>query len=104
VTSKVGRIDRILRFQQRRGQRLPPGVRSVARPSRWGNPYRLTNEAERAEVLARYQRWLDDRLAADPSFLDPLQGATGLACYCAPDVACHADTLIERLAGGGERA
>jgi hypothetical protein len=86
------------RVQQRRGQKLPPGVRSVARPSRWGNPFRLPNEADRARVLACYREWLDLRLASDPGFLEPLRGAAGLACYCSPDVDCHADIIIARLA------
>lgn len=91
------------RVQQRRGQKLPPGVRSVARPSRWGNPFRLhdlQDEAERAQVLAYYRDWLDQRLAAEPGFLEPLRSAAGLACYCRPDVDCHADIIIARLAAG----
>lgn len=91
----------IERHQQRRGVALPPGVKSVARPSRWGNPYRLTSESERAAVMARYRAWLDERLDDDPSFLDPLRTAAGLACYCSPEVECHADILIERLGRPG---
>jgi hypothetical protein len=88
------------RVQQKRGRALPPGVRSVARPSRWGNPYRLHREEERDEVMARYRDWLDQRLAEDPAFLEPLRGAAGLACYCPLDRPCHADILIARLAAG----
>lgn len=88
------------RVQQRRNRRLPPGVRSVARPSRWGNPYRLGTEADRPAVMARYRRWLAERLDDDPTFLDPLRSASGLACYCALDVDCHADILIEAMAAG----
>lgn len=86
------------RVQQKRGRALPPGVRSVARPSRWGNPFRLERESDRAEVMARYRTWLDQRLADDPDFLEPLRKAAGLACYCPLDKACHADIIMERLA------
>lgn len=85
------------RVQQRRGVALPPGVRSVARPSRWGNPWRLHREEEREEIMARYRAWLDQRLAEDPDFLEPLRQATGLACYCPLDRPCHADIILERL-------
>ena len=87
------------RVQQKRGRALPPGVRSVARPSRWGNPWRLEREADREMILARYRAWLDQRLAEDPAFLDPLRPAAGLACYCPLDRPCHADILLARLAG-----
>ncbi|MDH3681449.1 MAG: DUF4326 domain-containing protein [Acidimicrobiia bacterium] len=85
------------RFRQRRGERLPDGVKSVARPSRWGNPYRLEREADRPDVMARYRRWLAQRLDEDPHFLDPLRAASGVACYCQLDVACHADIIIEAM-------
>ncbi len=85
------------RLQQRRTKPLPPGVRSVARPSRWGNPFHLTSEADRPEVMARYQQWLSQRLEENPGFLEPLRGAAGLACYCSLEVDCHADIIIAAL-------
>lgn len=104
VDVEVGTADRagpgsstLRRFRQRRGERLPEGVKSVARPSRWGNPYRLEREADRPDVLARYRRWLAARLDDDPGFLEPLRPASGLACYCPLDVDCHADIIIEAL-------
>jgi len=82
---------------QRKGFRetIPTGAKLVARPSRWGNPFSL-KEYDRATSLKLYEKWLDDKLTADPSFLDPLKGKD-LACYCALDEACHADILLKRL-------
>jgi len=88
------------RVRQRRGQALPAGIRSVARPSRWGNPFRIGPDLTRAQAVARYGPWLQQRLAEDPAFLDPLRGASGLACYCPLDGPCHADLLIAALAEG----
>jgi hypothetical protein len=90
-------MRQVQRVQQHRGKQLPPGVRSVARPSRWGNPFRVGPELTREQAVARYRTWLDERLAGDPAFLDPLRSASGLACYCPPDGPCHAEVLIERL-------
>lgn len=95
------------RLQQVRGRALPAGARLVARPSRWGNPYPLDRSIpaadvearmrDRAAVLVLYRVWLLDRLRADPAFLEPLRGHD-LACYCPPEVRCHADILLEQLA------
>ena len=94
------------RIQQFRGRSLPDGSRSVARPSRWGNPWPLgaTIEGRAGEqvtvdrdlAVELYRRWLAAKLAEDPDFLEPLRG-WDLACYCALDEACHADVILETL-------
>lgn len=101
--------------QQRRGVALPSGTRSVARPSRWGNPFRRpTTLAGRAEAVELYREWLrgdhpdvlglgragltgpETRAAA----LRELPG-TDLACYCPTDGGpCHRDVLLELLRAG----
>jgi hypothetical protein len=83
----------------------------VSRPSLFGNPWRL--DLGRDGAIALHRRWLegassDDEIAlADPpdsawlaqrreqvlARLGALQGRN-LACWCAPDLQCHADTLI----------
>ncbi|MHC4990885.1 MAG: DUF4326 domain-containing protein [Planctomycetota bacterium] len=77
--------------------RRDTNYRAVHRPSRWGNPFAL-ERSSRAESLKRYGRWLDARLADDPEFLEPLRGYN-LGCFCALDVACHADIILDRLYG-----
>jgi hypothetical protein len=96
-----------LRLSRRRGARLvSPDSRpvvNVARPSRWGNPHRLPEEAteeERAELVARFERTL---LAGELSFgvaevRRELRGKH-LACWCALSDRCHADVLL-RVANG----
>ena len=87
------------RIQQRRGKKLPPGAKSVARPSRWGNPYRV-EEYGRDNAIDLYRldvvsdKRLHDELSA---WLAPLRDATALACYCKEGEPCHADVLIELL-------
>ena len=83
--------------QQRRGKPLPPNTRSVARPSRWGNPFRCKpTPTARAEVVKKYRDWLAER----PELVEQARAVlTGynLACYCPLDGPCHRDVWLEYL-------
>jgi hypothetical protein len=91
----------------RRGQRdrLPAGVRLVARGSRWGNPHPIGQVCPvcrivhgRAGAIAAHAADLDARTDDDlRAWLEPLADAAGLACYCPPDEGCHAETLVDLL-------
>ena len=75
---------------------MPPGSIYIGRPSKWGNKFIIGRDGSRAEVIAKYRRWLCDQpelLAALPE----LRGRS-LVCFCAP-AACHGDALLE-LANG----
>lgn len=80
----------------------------VARPSKWGNPYRIEDHG-RAQAVALFRHALVEALAGgdgEPRFaamarsLGELRGRR-LACWCPPvdehgrPVACHADVLLE---------
>jgi hypothetical protein len=52
--------------------------------------------------MHRYERWVDAKLKKDPAFLEPLRGFN-LGCFCAPDLACHADILLRKLYGRRRR-
>jgi hypothetical protein len=88
-------------LSRRKGFRLPPGVRSVAYPTRWENkqhpPTGQRSLEANAAAVAWYRGWLAEQLAADPAFLEPLRPCVGLACWCPLDWPCHADVLIEAL-------
>jgi hypothetical protein len=68
----------------------------IGRPSRWGNPYRIGPDGDRATVIQKYRRYLYQR----PDLIAALPELTGkrLGCWCktpaAPDTPCHADVLI----------
>ena len=98
--------------QRHRFDRLPPGVRSVTRPSRWGNPHKCDVEClmcgvihDRDQAVDLHQRdlaaavVLTRLLAGDPlpKWLEPLAAADGLACRCPTDARCHGDLLLELL-------
>ena len=63
----------------------------VGRPSKWGNPYRVGHDGDRATVIAKYRRYLVQR----PDLIAALPELTGkqLGCWCKP-APCHADVLI----------
>jgi Domain of unknown function (DUF4326) len=73
---------------------VPAGAIYIDRRSKWGNPFKLGLDGDRATVIARHERWLADQhdlLRA----LDELRGHD-LLCHCAP-LRCHGDLLL-RLA------
>lgn len=93
--------ERPRRIQLRRSRvwRKPPGAVVVARPSRWGNPFRI-GEFSREEAIARHREWLLAQPALVEEVRTQLEGRD-LACWCPLEddegrrVPCHADTLLE---------
>ena len=72
---------------------MPPNTVCVARPTRWGNPWRI--EEYGIEIcLARFSQYVYARLAADPTWLDLLR-KKNLACWCRLEDSCHADILLQ---------
>lgn len=72
-------------------EKLPPHTRLVARPSKWGNRFRL-EEHGRAEAIRLYRELqLPEQAGAARR---ELRG-WNLACYCRPGEACHADLLLK---------
>jgi hypothetical protein len=70
----------------------------VARPSRWGNPHRIeahTPEAHRVSVEAFRDDLVADRLTFFVAEVRRQLAGRDLCCWCAPELACHADVLLE---------
>jgi hypothetical protein len=66
----------------------------IGRPSKWGNPFIIGRDGTRAEVIEKYDLWIQTQpelLAALPELKDKVLG-----CWCKPR-ACHGDVLA-RLA------
>jgi Domain of unknown function (DUF4326) len=82
--------------QRRKGWRLPANTVCVTRPSRWGNPFKIGKDGDRAQVIHLFETYARDRMAGEPGWLEALRGKD-LACWCPPGEACHADMLL-RLA------
>ena len=80
---------------------------NVARPSRWGNPFKPAPayrdafcnlpEITPARAVSLYRERWTGMLATWPSARADLSVLRGrnLACWCALDAPCHADVLLE---------
>ena len=62
----------------------------IGRPSKWGNPFTIGRDGDRAEVIRKYREWI----LTQPELLKALPELKGktLGCWCAPH-ACHGDVL-----------
>ncbi len=82
------------RVLKKREAGVPSGAVYIGRGSKWGNPFRIGTDGDRAAVITKQEHWLRGQhhlLRA----LDELRGCD-LVCFCAP-LACHGDLLL-RLA------
>ena len=93
-----------IRLSRGRGWRLQtvsvalnglPAVK-VTRPSRWGNPFRVSDAMPRDQTVAAFRGHMADMLD-EPGNIIPLDELRGknLACWCPIDGPCHADVLLE---------
>jgi hypothetical protein len=64
----------------------------VGRPGKWGNPFKIGRDGDRAEVMAKYRKWIvkQKKLLAS---IHELHGKN-LVCWCWPKE-CHAEVLLE---------
>lgn len=75
----------------------------VARPGKWGNPFRIGIDGSQAECVSRFRAFAAHKAGADPTWLAALRaelGGKNLACWCRPGSPCHADVLLELAAPG----
>lgn len=72
---------------------VPSGAVYIGRPSKWGNPFAISPDQTREQVIERYRVML----AANPSLWHAARAelrGRDLVCFCAPQ-ACHGDVLLE---------
>lgn len=77
----------------------------IGRPSKWGNPFTMSEYGTRELVIAKYKEWLLSQPHLIEAAKRELRGKD-LVCFCSPK-ACHGDALLEvanekvNSAGGG---
>lgn len=71
------------RVLNRRHAGVPARAAYIGRGSKWGNPFVIGRDGDRATVIAKHEWWLADRYE--------LHGRD-LVCFCAP-LPCHGDLL-----------
>ncbi len=104
------------RVQRKRtkGYKLPDNCKYVGRPTKWGNPFRVSEKLTAKEAVKRYKEcvlnnvmayYYFDEVEASVNFkhfqyisqnIEELRGKD-LACFCPLSSPCHADALIELL-------
>lgn len=110
MTAKPTRIQ----LHRTKGWHMPPNTVSVARPSKWGNPFWLGLHlqfylvgqppeplvVDAASAVTLYELYLRHLEAGRKLLRDHAAELVGknLACYCALDQPCHVDVLIELVA------
>jgi len=91
----------MLRVLNRRNDTIPPGAVYVGRPTKWGNPFKitdpllppgLTKEEKHRAVTDEYRRYITN----NPELMGQLPELKGkdLVCWCSP-LPCHAEVLLE---------
>ena len=68
----------------------------VARPSRWGNPFRIGVDGDRTACVAMFRSaLLNGELDISVDDVRTALAGRDLACWCRLDDACHADVLLD---------
>lgn len=62
----------------------------------FGNPFVMTNESQRSQVIADFETYARRRVVDDPVYRERVRDLHGkrLFCFCAPH-ACHGDVLAQ---------
>ncbi len=116
------------RIQRKRtkGWRMPENAKYVGRPTKWGNPFKLTSDGwilyyktgkligspwcywsatggfETKDIVELYGMWLKGELKTKapylptPPSIDELEGKD-LACFCSLSEPCHVDAILEHF-------
>jgi hypothetical protein len=96
------RERRRVQLRRTKGWRMPHNTVKVDRSTKWGNPFVVGRDGDRAECVARFERLLAGECANEAEQAwreravanrDELKGKD-LGCWCAPDAPCHADALL----------
>lgn len=86
-----------VQLSRRKGWRMPPNTASVARPTKWGNPFKVDpeNGFNRAGAVNAFRILVSS--FDEPTWQTDIHELRGknLACWCPLGQPCHADVLLE---------
>lgn len=80
------------RVHNKRAGTAPAGAVYIGRPSKWGNPFHIGKDGNRAQVIKKYER----HVRSTPGMIEEIQRdlrGKHLVCWCAP-ADCHGDVLL----------
>ena len=95
-----------VQLSRTKGWRMPPNTVSVARPTQWGNPYKVGVDGDAAECVRKYRKHLIpythgaslESLYLSEANIRAVQidlRGLNLACWCDINSPCHADVLLD---------
>ena len=79
----------------RRGIVFIDGVRYPLKDSPFANPYKITKNLDRNDVIKMYRNYIVEKIISGEVDIKHLSGKN-LGCWCKPE-SCHGDVLIELL-------
>lgn len=89
-----------VQLSRKKGWKLPPNTVVVARPTKWGNPFKSSDHGGgyfgNSVAVKLFECWLEE--AAQAPLVAAIKrdlGGKSLACWCKPGDPCHADILLE---------
>jgi hypothetical protein len=76
------------------GGKPPEDAVNIMRGTPYGNPFVIGRDGDRREVIAKYRRWLWEKITQDKAYAGLIKRLYGqnLCCCCAP-APCHGDVL-----------
>ena len=87
-------MPRRFRLSRKKGAKKPRGAVVIARPSKWGNPYKI-GRLTRAGAIAAYKRDLyAGRLGVTVADVKRELKGRDIACWCRLEDTCHGDVLL----------
>lgn len=69
----------------------------IGRPSKFGNPFEITQSRNRAQAVKEHREWLLAAIKEDPAILDEIMvelKGRDLVCFCSPKK-CHGEILLQ---------
>lgn len=95
-----------IQLSRRAGWRKPEGAVVVARPTKWGNPFRISAYVTADKAVAEFERelrrallhpWNETYPTEFRTMAEAIQELRGkdLACWCPLGQPCHAEVLLE---------
>ncbi len=108
------------RIRRQYFKKLPPKSKSVARPGKWGNPFKVieedgafwvkdkeenywgnidegyhSKEAAAKKAVSCFQGYLAAKVMKKELLLSEFEGVHHVACFCKLEDTCHADVIID---------
>lgn len=85
----------------RKGIVFIDGERYPKKDSLWANPFKITEENDREDVITKYREYIEEKIENEEISIDELSLLKGkrLGCWCGNgrNVKCHGNVLIDLI-------